>query len=380
MTFKLYPELKCTFTDLRTGYGPSETTNICTVKPSVTDFDMINNIGPVFSNTSLLILEPGSDNIVLRGAVGELCFGGAQVFRGYLNRPDLNAAKISQSTYGRIYRSGDLGRLLPNGDILSLGRLDDQVKIRGQRVELGEITSLIMENPAVHDCATVLVEGEDKSQKLVVFWVPSAAMLSQDYQYSVRPTTFCALDPEKLRSHIQDIFDSICLQLPAYMLPTHIVPINLIPMTSQAKIDKTMLRSTFRSLAQLHLEATSMGSATIQDSSTLSALHTKIATALSHTLGLPLSDVKRGASFFSLGMDSVSAIYFAKVLRDTGFRHLPVSDILKNPTVERLTAILGEKTLLDPSVPGHECKHPTPAYLVDHNAVNNGLAFPLTAS
>ena len=101
--------------------------------------DLINNIGPPFDNTSAFVLDPDSDAILPRGAVGELCFGGEQVFRGYLNRPELNATKlINIAPYGRLYRSGDMGRLLPDGCILSAGRSDDQVKIRGQRVELGE--------------------------------------------------------------------------------------------------------------------------------------------------------------------------------------------------------------------------------------------------
>lgn len=327
------------------------------MKPSVTDSDLINNIGPVFPNTSLLILEPGSDNIVLRGAVGELCFGGAQVFRGYLNQPHLNAAKLLQTTYGRIYRSGDLGRLLPNGDILSIGRLDDQIKIRGQRVELGEITASILKNSAVLDCATVLIEDENKNQKLVVFWVPKDATLPQDLQYSVRYTAFCAINPSSYRSQVQEMFDSISLQLPTYMLPTHIVPINFLPMTPQAKIDKAMLRNTFKSLDQVYLEVTSMGNVVSQDSGISSALHMKIAKALSQTLNQPLDSIKRSSSFFNLGLDSVSAIHFAKLLRDAGFHHLPVSDILKNPTVERLSGILGENTFPDSSIPRHECKN-----------------------
>ncbi|KAF2444764.1 nonribosomal peptide synthetase-like protein 2 [Karstenula rhodostoma CBS 690.94] len=326
------------------GYGPSETTNICTVRSCVTETDLINNIGPVFPNTSLLILGPGTDSVVPRGAVGELCFGGAQVFRGYLNRPDLNAEKIiAHPKYGRIYRSGDMGRLLPDDSIFSMGRLDDQVKIRGQRVELGEITSVVLDCPHIIDCATVLTEDDmaipqgpnnvsKPRQQLVVFWVPAGDV----------PTEFCSLAPKAYQIQTSEIFDSLTLQLPAYMIPTHIVPISRIPMTPQAKIDKPLLHRTFQRLESEDLELTSRGSGPYQHEQMLNATEKTTAEALSRTMDLPLVGIKRNSSFFNLGLDSVSAIRFAKNLRDAGFEHIPVSIILKNPTVERLSSVLSE--------------------------------------
>ncbi|KAF1978402.1 hypothetical protein BU23DRAFT_564003 [Bimuria novae-zelandiae CBS 107.79] len=327
------------------GYGPSETTNICTVKPCVTGADLINNIGPVFPNTSLLIFEPGSDRIVPRGAVGELCFGGAQVFRGYLNEPGLNAEKLfDHSTYGRIYRSGDMGRLLPNGDILSTGRLDDQVKIRGQRVEPGEITAAVLNHLSVQDCATVLV-NDQPSQKLVVFWVPKDTIipvLTQEPPSNARSAGFRALASGVFRPHVLEILESLSLQLPAYMIPTHAIPIRSIPMTPQGKIDKKKLRNTFDNLKNEELELTSLGFGVEPDDVKLSTAEQTIAEALSRTLRLPPADIKRRSSFFNLGLDSVSAIRFAKDLREAGFGHLPVSQIFKNPTVERLSSVLGK--------------------------------------
>ncbi|KAJ4305127.1 hypothetical protein N0V90_000657 [Kalmusia sp. IMI 367209] len=315
------------------GYGPSETTNICTVNPCVAENHLINNIGPVFPNTSLLILEPGNNNPVPRGAIGELCFGGTQVFRGYQNRPDLNAQKILEHpTYGRIYRSGDMGRLLPDDSILFTGRLDDQVKIRGQRVELGEITSIVLDHTFVYDCTTVLIDNDHARQQLVVFWVPKVRTFA----------TFRSLPLESYRPHALEIFESLSLQLPAYMIPTHVVPISSIPMTPQAKVDKRLLHSTFDSLTHDSLELASLGSVEERDDNDLSESEQKIAEGLSRTLDLPLVEIKRNSSFFNLGLDSVSAIRFARDLRDVGFGHIPVSSILKNPTLERLRSVLEE--------------------------------------
>jgi aryl carrier-like protein len=300
----------------------------------------------VFPNTSLLILEPGTNSIVPRGAVGELCFGGAQVFRGYLNRPDLNTKKIfGHPKYGRIYRSGDMGRLLPDDSILSTGRLDDQVKIRGQRVELGEITSLALNHIHVHDCATTLIQDNTAvfpstnhlgkpSQKVAVFWVPEGDV----------PKEYCSLAPAGYRNKTLEIFESLVLQLPAYMIPTHIVPISRIPMTPQAKIDKMLLHSTFKQLEGEDLELTSFGSGPDRQSQTPTVTEKLVAEALSQILGLPVLDIKRNSSFFNLGLDSVSAIRFAKNLRGAGFEYLPVSVILKNPTVERLSSVLSEQS------------------------------------
>jgi acyl-CoA synthetase (AMP-forming)/AMP-acid ligase II len=218
------------------GYGPSETTNICTVRPSVSPLDLINNIGRPFDNTSAFVLDPHGDTILPRGAVGELCFGGYQVFREYLNRPDLTAAKvINHPRYGRIYRSGDLGVLLHDDSILSTGRLDDQVKIRGQRVELGEISSAILDQQCVRDCATVLLRDSRDSELLVTFWVP---VRSDD-------TEFRVLEAQNLRSDILSIFAALSQRLPSYMIPSHLLPISRLPMTAQGKIDRRKLQRCF---------------------------------------------------------------------------------------------------------------------------------------
>ncbi|KAF2687160.1 nonribosomal peptide synthetase 2 [Lentithecium fluviatile CBS 122367] len=316
------------------GYGPSETTNICTVQPYVTAEDLINNIGKPFPNTSALVMMPGRDCILPRGAVGELCFGGAQVFRGYLKRPELNKEKIIDlPLYGRIYRSGDLGILLPNESILFAGRLDDQVKIRGQRVELGEITSLVLDHPAVECCTTLLHQHGNNSQGLITFWVPA----------TVSVTAFGALPPAEYRSYVLDLFDTLSLQLPAYMIPTHLVPISQIPMTPQAKVDSRRLRKTFDSLPPAWLDHAAMDYDPKTEAGTFSSVEQTIADVLAQTLGMNSEEIGRTSSFFGLGLDSISAIRFSKGLRDAGLGHFTVSKILKNPTIERLSSAIAKE-------------------------------------
>ncbi|KAI4959789.1 NRPS [Alternaria arbusti] len=311
------------------GYGPSETTNICTVRAAVTPDDLINNIGMPFDNTSALVLDPESEAILPLGAVGELCFGGYQVFRGYLNRPELNAAKIiNHSTYGRIYRSGDTGILLPDGSILSKGRMDDQVKIRGQRVELGEITSVMLDHQAVQDCVTLLLPRSDDTQTLVVFWVPNGAASD----------SFQCLAPLEFESVISDLSDLLSRRLPSYMVPSHLVPVSRLPMTMQAKIDKALLQRTFWDLAeeeQVALQWT-------QDDAkaeVFSPWEKAVAQVLSSTLNTSPEGIQRTSLFFSLGLDSVSAIRFCNGLRKQNLGDFSISTVLKNASIARLASV-----------------------------------------
>lgn len=316
-------------TNRRIGYGPSETTNICTVRESVTASDLINNIGCVFDNTSVFVLDPTSDIFLPRGAIGELCFGGTQVFRGYLNRPELNAAKIIEHpSYGRVYRSGDLGILLPDNSILFTGRSDDQVKIRGQRVELGEITSTVLDHETVRDCATLLESRSNKTTALVTFWVPS---VHEDNSVNL-------YNPADFRSIILELFTSLSRRLPSYMVPSHLIPISRIPMTAQAKIDKRLLQTMFDNLSEDALISTAASLEYVDESEAFSVWEREIAQVLTETLDLQLSNIRRNTSFFNLGLDSVSTIRFCNALRLAKLGDFAVSSVLKNPTIASLAA------------------------------------------
>ncbi|KAF2019676.1 nonribosomal peptide synthetase-like protein 2 [Aaosphaeria arxii CBS 175.79] len=322
------------------GYGPSETTNICTVRASVRNEDLINNIGAPFSNTSVFVLDPGNEQILPRGAVGELCFGGAQVFRGYMNRPELNAEKIIDlPLYGRIYRSGDMGRLLPDDSILFTGRADDQVKIRGQRVELGEITSIVLDDRNVEDCATQLFNLDNSTQRLVLFWVP----------VNQSKTSFEILPPDQHLQTLSVILDSLTSKLPSYMVPTHLIPITSIPLTSQTKIDKRSLLAAYKTLSKEYLESITSSSSNTEEPAVFSSQETEIVEALAETLKISQEDVSRDSSFFNLGLDSVSAIQFCRRLRNRSILNVPVSLVLKNPTVARLSAACGTEAVSGPS-------------------------------
>ncbi|KAI8936771.1 hypothetical protein NX059_006018 [Plenodomus lindquistii] len=312
------------------GYGPSETTNICTVRPSVSGDDLINNIGCPFDNTSAFVMDPDSDRILPRGAVGELCFGGAQVFRGYLNKPELNAIKLLQHPlYGRIYRSGDMGIMLPDNAILSTGRSDDQVKIRGQRVELGEINSVVLDVCEVRDCVTLLLSNRSDTTALVNFWVPDDT-INETYQL---------LDASNHQSTILKMFELLSSKLPSYMVPLHLIPLSCLPMTVQGKIDKRILQATFKSMTEEGLADTSTYQALSETNLRLSEWEASVASVLSKMLDVPVREIRRETSFFSIGLDSVSAIRFCNELRRATLGDFSITTVLKNPSISRLSKI-----------------------------------------
>jgi amino acid adenylation domain-containing protein len=323
------------------GYGPSETTNICTVKPNVSSLDLINNIGRPLLNTSAFVMNPYSIEILPSGAVGELCFGGDQVFRGYLNQPELSSKKIiDHPQYGRLYRSGDTGRLLPDGSILFSGRTDDQVKIRGQRVELGEINRRILSRADISDCTTfVLGDEQSHTTRLVTFWVPES---SQGSVFSVVDVSGIS----SIAATVRSIFYDLASVLPHYMIPTTLVPITSIPMTAQGKVDKKTLTSCYHSLRNDTLDACGSAVRNIEDVGEWSEVEKAVAHALSRVLNIHVRDIERHSSFFRLGLDSISAIRFAKYLRDALKHPILVSTILQNPSTTRLAVQLQQTSPL----------------------------------
>jgi amino acid adenylation domain-containing protein len=305
--------------------------------------DLINNIGKSFDNTSAFVLDPKSNTILPRGAVGELCFGGYQVFQGYLNRPDLTAAKIiNHTTYGRIYRSGDLGILLSDDSILFSGRLDDQVKVRGQRVELGEISSTILDQQCVRDCSTLLLRLSQGSETLVTFWVPTVSTF----------THFEVLENHNFRRDVLAIFTALSNRLPTYMIPSYLIPISQLPMTTQGKIDKRILQRCFDDLSEKAIELVTNSHDARNGMSITITWEIQVAQVLAETLGISFDNIKRGSSFFNLGLDSVSAISFGRRLRKADLGEFAVSEIMKHSTIARLAALKDTRTTCHPDLRG----------------------------
>jgi amino acid adenylation domain-containing protein len=203
-------------------YGPTESTIWSTVYPVDWSHKAVP-VGRPIGNTRIYILDRYLHPVPI-GVPGELCIGGAGVARGYINRPELTDEKFipdafSEEAGARIYKTGDLARYLPDGNIELLGRIDYQVKVRGYRIELGEIEAVLKEHPTVRDCVVLAREDVPEEKRLVGYVVCSA---------SPSPTT------SELRSFLQQ-------KLPDYMIPGAFVFLETLPLTPNRKVDRRAL-------------------------------------------------------------------------------------------------------------------------------------------
>jgi amino acid adenylation domain-containing protein len=175
-TLKKHPSPRLPFV-LVNNYGPTEGTVVSTSGVVAPSFDSMPppSIGRPIDGVQVYILDENQQPMA-EGEAGEIYIGGANLARGYRNRPDLTAERFlnnpfSAETGARLYRTGDLARWLPNGEIAFLGRTDEQVKIRGYRVEPNEIATVLCQNAAVQNCAVIAREDEPGEKELVAYLV-----------------------------------------------------------------------------------------------------------------------------------------------------------------------------------------------------------------
>ncbi|KAK4097716.1 hypothetical protein N658DRAFT_488983 [Parathielavia hyrcaniae] len=315
------------------GYGPSETTNICSVK-KMGPSQAIQHLGWSFENTSTFVLARESMEAVPFGCLGELCFGGDQVAQGYLGMEELTAAKfINHSKFGRLYRSGDLGRMLPDGSMVIVGRADDQIKIRGQRVELNEINEAIRRSSDVVDCVTLHLCADQAGgrDQLIAFFVPERYETMQ----------FEVLQPDdNITREIRSLYRALDSRLASYMVPSAIVPISVLPTTASGKLDRIRLKQTFQDLGSDHLELVSHGAELDTDQGEWSDVEIQVAEAIQVALNVSRDDIRRWTPLNSLGLDSISAIQVSRQLQQQLHTRFPISLILQNPSVARLAQTL----------------------------------------
>ncbi len=202
------------------GYGPTETTVWSTFYEVKAPVSRIL-IGRPVANTQLYVLD-GMGNEVPVGVKGELFIGGSGVTHGYLNRPDLTKERFLPDTFGgaagkTLYKTGDVVRYLPDGNMECLGRNDFQVKLRGFRIELGEIEDALTQHPAVRQGAVIVREDRPGDKRLVAYAVTSSDVSDGD-----------------LRTHLKRT-------LPEYMIPSGWVRLPKMPLTPSGKIDRRAL-------------------------------------------------------------------------------------------------------------------------------------------
>ncbi|RKF63570.1 Nonribosomal peptide synthetase 2 [Erysiphe neolycopersici] len=317
------------------GYGPTETTNIVTVRPLDLGNYKFGSLGYLLKTTSAFVLSPDDFfNPVPRGGKGELCFGGSQVFRGYMNKTHERGKFIMHQDFGRIYRTGDYGRLLPDGSLEFLGRNDDQVKIRGYRVGLGEINDIIMSSiPETSNCVTLVIDGQTQTdQRLVCFWTSN-----KNPTVELKCLTIDQVTVKTLRKALDSA-------LPSYMIPSAVIPVSFIPITVSGKIDSSRLINLFNKLSNQYLDSTINIKEPLSNYQ-MNTVEKEIAAAVAQVTNKSFLEIDADISFFSLGFDSITAIHLSKILRQKFRYQLTVSEILRFPSVIRLAVILsdGEK-------------------------------------
>ena len=309
------------------GYGPSETTNICSVK-RMSPADNITHLGWVFPNTLVAVLSPSSQDPVPIGWVGEFCFGGSQVAAGYLYDEGLTRMSfVNHPLLGRLYRSGDLGRMLPDGSLIILGRLDDQLKLHGQRIEATEINSIVTTSAMASSAFTVLVNTKaGKSDQLATFYRP--AHLAESVSGPLPINT----DRNKL------LFARLAQHVPGYMIPSYLIPVSCIPTTSSGKVDRRQLHQWFAEFTMGYAEQASNKADTVDDGSDeWTSTETAVLGVIARAMQLQ-DKFGRWTPFAALGIDSVTAIRLSRALTvalDSNVS-VSVSDILQNPSIAQL--------------------------------------------
>lgn len=302
-------------------YGPTES-SVCTTVYQWNGKDLNTEsipVGKPIRNTSVYILNH-QGNMVPTGVVAEIYIAGRGLARGYLNQPGLTKEKFVSNPFHpgtKMYRTGDLGRWLADGNIEFLGRADDQVKISGYRVELGEVENNLMQHTGV-DVAAVIYDAESKM--LTAFYCGNKALTN-----------------DELRGFLSH-------NLPVYMIPSAFVHLEEFPITSNGKTDKKKLAAMERFAKESVAEYE-------RPVNLLEQLLVDIYAEVLFKKQVGLND-----DFFALGGDSIKSIQVVSRLKQKGYS-LKIQDVLSFPVVKDLVKRIdmggrvAEQTLIEGKIP-----------------------------
>ena len=304
-------------------YGPTETTIVATMYWVAESTEAGVAVQPVpigrpIPNAQVYLLDRFL-NVVPIGVPAELYIGGAGLARGYLNRPELTAQKFiphpfSSSPGARLYKTGDLARFLPTGDIEFLGRIDHQVKIRGYRVELGEVEAVLRKHPYLQEALVLAREDVTGSKSLVAYVVPRHDVV---------------LTGSDLRHFMRE-------QLPDYMVPSAFVLLEALPLTPGGKVDRRALPAPDNGRSDL---AEGFAVPT-------SPVHQQLVQIWEELLGVRPIGIRD--NFFELGGHSLLAVRLVDRIEQVWGKKVSAATLLAGPTIEQLSMVL---TQTDTSVP-----------------------------
>lgn len=304
----LFRKLKdCT---LQNQYGPTESHVVTAfdLTGSVSGWPVLPPIGRPIANTQVYLLDRHFNPVPI-GVPGEIYIGGTALAHGYANRPGLTQERFVPDPFSpdpgaRLYKTGDLARYLPGGDVEYLGRMDHQVKIRGFRIEPGEIESVISQHPAVKQAVILVREHPPGDKRLIAYIVP-------------------AQQPVLVVSELHGFLKE---HLPAYMVPSAFVVLDNLPLTPSGKIDRQALPAPGQ--ARPSLEAEYLAPRTASE---------KVVCAIwSEVLNLERIGVHD--NFFELGGHSLLATQVVSRVRAALSAKLPLQTIFDKPTVAALAS------------------------------------------
>jgi len=300
------------------GYGPTETTVWSSFWQVPTNFTKVL-IGRPVDNTRFYVVDPDGGLLPV-GMAGELCIAGAGVTCGYLNRPELTDERFVTDPFTpgsqRMYRTGDIGRFLPTGELECLGRNDQQVKLRGYRIELGEIESAIARHPAVKQAVVSLREDRPSEPRLVAYIVYHSIPVASG----------------EMRAHLKR-------SLPEFMVPAMYVQLEKMPLTPSGKVDR-------RSLPPPSHERPDIGPVALPRTE----LEQTICGVFSQLLGF--EQVGATDNFFDLGGNSLLSMRVLGELREKHGIDIPVARFFQLPTARGLEGFLkGQSHAADNRMP-----------------------------
>jgi amino acid adenylation domain-containing protein len=315
-TLRRYPPRNLPFA-LINNYGPTECTvvatsgRICPEESSESRDKRSNDlpsIGRPIDNVSIYVVDEHLQRVP-NGTAGELLIGGRGVGRGYLNAPELTAEKFLPDSFGgdpaaQLYRTGDLGRLLPDGQIASMGRVDDQVKVMGHRIEPQEIITVLDRHPEIEASFVCAYADPSGNQRLVAYVVPTTDMAPQ---------------PGDLRNFLGS-------HLPSHMLPSTFVQLSELPLSPHGKLDRAALPqpTSENILRDESLEAPQ------------SPIEEHLAVVLSGLLGV--ARVSSGDNFFTLGGHSLMGAQLITKIRENFGVELSLRCLFDEPTPRGMSA------------------------------------------
>ncbi|MDC8004736.1 amino acid adenylation domain-containing protein [Aureisphaera galaxeae] len=302
---KLYPTV-----NVHNAYGPTENTTFSTYYAVEEGPSTVKNIpiGIPISNSTCYLLDTHL-NIVPIGVTGELYLGGDGLARGYYNRPDLNEERFIPSPFKseeNLYKTGDLGRWLPDGTIEFLGRTDDQVKIRGHRIELGEIETTLQSKEGINEVVVLVETSSEGEMELVAYYV-------SENSESIK----------NLREFLKE-------KLPNYMIPNVFVSLDAFPLTTNGKVDKKKLATYDKSGTQTGNDYVAPRSKTEE----------QLVAIWQTVLGREEMGVTDG--FFELGGNSLKVFKMISLIQQEFNIKIAVKRFYENPTISGLAEILKE--------------------------------------